>query len=287
MHQLREERSVGELFGQLTQDLSLLVRQEAQLAKTEVQEKISRASRDLVSLAAGGIVALIGGFALTAAVILLLVDPVGLEPWLAALLVGRAPRRGRIRHAPRRPARPQDTRSRSPPHGGEHQGRHSGGEGAAAMNEYERHLEGAPGNGNAEPQGRAPEIEREIEATRERMSQNIDELGERFSPDNLKRQAKDAITGQGPGHRQQRGRPGQGPGVPDAVVHSGEHLAGRGHGTRRGLADPAAQPERGVRRPDGAVRLHRPRAAARRLRRAGSPTARRPSASGLGPRHPA
>jgi drug/metabolite transporter (DMT)-like permease len=33
-------------------------------------------------------VALIGGFAITAAIILLLVDPVGLEPWLAALLVG-------------------------------------------------------------------------------------------------------------------------------------------------------------------------------------------------------
>jgi hypothetical protein len=88
MRELREERSIGELFGQLTQDFSLLVRQETQLAKTEIQEKISRASRDLVSLAAGGIVALIGGFALTAAVILLLVDPVGLEPWLAALLVG-------------------------------------------------------------------------------------------------------------------------------------------------------------------------------------------------------
>ena len=39
------------------------------------------------------------------------------------------------------------------------------------------------------------EIEREIEATRERMSQNIDELGDRLSPDNLKRQAKNAITG--------------------------------------------------------------------------------------------
>ena len=88
MHQLRQERSVGELFGQLTQDLSLLVRQETQLAKTEIQEKISRASRDLVSLATGGVVALVGGLALTAAVILLLVDPVGLEPWLAALLVG-------------------------------------------------------------------------------------------------------------------------------------------------------------------------------------------------------
>jgi len=48
------------------------------------------------------------------------------------------------------------------------------------MNEYER-----------TPQ----DIEREIEATRERMSRDIDELGDRLSPDNLKRQAKDAITG--------------------------------------------------------------------------------------------
>jgi hypothetical protein len=54
MHQLSQDRSVGELFGQLTHDLSLLVRQETQLAKTEIQEKISRASRDLVSLATGG-----------------------------------------------------------------------------------------------------------------------------------------------------------------------------------------------------------------------------------------
>ncbi|HEU4474495.1 MAG TPA: phage holin family protein, partial [Gemmatimonadales bacterium] len=84
MHQLSQERSVGELFGQLTQDLSLLVRQETQLAKVEIQEKISRASRDLASLAAGGVVALVGGFALVTAIILLLVDPIGLEPWLAA-----------------------------------------------------------------------------------------------------------------------------------------------------------------------------------------------------------
>jgi hypothetical protein len=88
MHQLSQDRSLGELFGQLTQDLSLLVRQETQLAKTEIQEKISRASRNLVSFAAGGVVVLLGVLALTAAVILLLVDPVGLEPWLAALLVG-------------------------------------------------------------------------------------------------------------------------------------------------------------------------------------------------------
>ena len=42
---------------------------------------------------------------------------------------------------------------------------------------------------------RSPEdIEHEIQRTRERMSTNIDELGERLSPDNLKQQAKDAIA---------------------------------------------------------------------------------------------
>lgn len=37
------------------------------------------------------------------------------------------------------------------------------------------------------------EIEREIEETRNRMSQNIDELGDRLKPDNLKHEAKTAI----------------------------------------------------------------------------------------------
>ncbi len=39
------------------------------------------------------------------------------------------------------------------------------------------------------------EIEREIERTRDRMSSNIDALGDKLSPDNLKQQAKDAIAG--------------------------------------------------------------------------------------------
>jgi hypothetical protein len=83
-----EERSLGELFGELTQDVGLLVRQEAQLAKTEMQQKLSRVTTDLVALGFGGVVALVGGLALTSALILLLIDPVGLKPWLAALLVG-------------------------------------------------------------------------------------------------------------------------------------------------------------------------------------------------------
>jgi len=42
---------------------------------------------------------------------------------------------------------------------------------------------------------RSPEqIEFEIQRTRERMSGNIDELGDRLSPDNLKQQAKQAIS---------------------------------------------------------------------------------------------
>ena len=85
-----ERRSVSELFGELTQDLALLVRQETQLARTEIETKIARLTQDLISLAAGGMVLLIGALALTAALVLLLVDPVGLAPWLAALLVGVA-----------------------------------------------------------------------------------------------------------------------------------------------------------------------------------------------------
>jgi len=34
-----EERSIAELFGELSQDVALLVRQEAELAKTEMQQK--------------------------------------------------------------------------------------------------------------------------------------------------------------------------------------------------------------------------------------------------------
>jgi ElaB/YqjD/DUF883 family membrane-anchored ribosome-binding protein len=58
------------------------------------------------------------------------------------------------------------------------------------MSEYQRHT------GEAGDRERSPEeIEREIELTRERMSRDIDALGEKLSPQNLKRQAKEAITG--------------------------------------------------------------------------------------------
>ena len=83
----REDRSIGELFSQLTHDLGVLVRQEAELAKTEMTTKVSRMGGHAASLATGGIVAFVGAQALVAAVILVLAE-IGVAAWLAALIVG-------------------------------------------------------------------------------------------------------------------------------------------------------------------------------------------------------
>ena len=83
----REERSIGELFSQLSHDLGVLVRQEAELAKTEMATKVSRFTGHAASLATGGIVAFVGMQALIAALILGLAE-IGIAPWLSALLVG-------------------------------------------------------------------------------------------------------------------------------------------------------------------------------------------------------
>jgi len=88
MPELRQERSIGELFGQLSQDMTLLVRQEVQLARSEVGEKISHLTTNLISVIAGGFVAYVGALALVAALILGLHDLAGISPWVSALIVG-------------------------------------------------------------------------------------------------------------------------------------------------------------------------------------------------------
>jgi hypothetical protein len=88
MPELRQERSIGELFGQLTQDMTLLVRQEIQLARSEVSEKLSRLATNLISVAAGGFVAYVGGLALVAALILALHDLANISLAISALIVG-------------------------------------------------------------------------------------------------------------------------------------------------------------------------------------------------------
>jgi len=88
MPELRQERSIGELFGQLSQYMTLLVRQEIQLARAEVSEKISRLTTNLVSVIAGGFVAYVGGLALVAALILGLHNWANISLWVSALIVG-------------------------------------------------------------------------------------------------------------------------------------------------------------------------------------------------------
>jgi hypothetical protein len=89
MPELRQqERSIGELFGQLSQDMTLLVRQEIQLARTEMSEKLSRFTTNLISVAAGGFVAYLGGLALVAALILALRDLANISLAVSALIVG-------------------------------------------------------------------------------------------------------------------------------------------------------------------------------------------------------
>ena len=82
----RDDRSLGELFAELAQETSTLVRQEVTLAKTEISQKASRAGRHVGVLAAGGAVAYAGLLAILAGVIILLNYVMPL--WLSALLVG-------------------------------------------------------------------------------------------------------------------------------------------------------------------------------------------------------
>ena len=65
-----EERSLGELLGAVTNDLSALVRDEISLAKAEIQQTISQAVKDVVFIVVGGFFAYTGLLALIAAAIL-------------------------------------------------------------------------------------------------------------------------------------------------------------------------------------------------------------------------
>ncbi|MCC6435415.1 MAG: phage holin family protein, partial [Acidimicrobiales bacterium] len=58
------DRSLGELFGTMTADLSRLTRQEIQLAKIELQEEGRRAARVGAMAAGAAAVALVGGIVL-------------------------------------------------------------------------------------------------------------------------------------------------------------------------------------------------------------------------------
>ena len=86
MSEARKDTSFKDLIGQLTHDVTALIRQEVQLAKTETSEKVDMLGSGIASLVVGAVIALAG-------VIVLLFSAVDalasvMDVWLAALIVG-------------------------------------------------------------------------------------------------------------------------------------------------------------------------------------------------------
>ena len=81
-----DERSLGELFAELSRDTGLLVRKEVELATTELTGKAKVASMHAATVAAGGALAHAGLLVLLAALVSLLVK-FGVEVWLSAGIV--------------------------------------------------------------------------------------------------------------------------------------------------------------------------------------------------------
>jgi uncharacterized membrane protein YqjE len=82
----REERSIGELFAELSQKTTTLVRQEIQLAKVEMSQKASRVGKNVGFLVIGGVVAYTGLLAVVAAGIIVLGEVIAY--WLSAAIIG-------------------------------------------------------------------------------------------------------------------------------------------------------------------------------------------------------
>jgi uncharacterized membrane protein YqjE len=82
-----DDRSLGDLLRELMEEVTTLIRQEANLAKTEMSQKAAKVGKHLGFLAAGGAIAYAGLLAIVAAVIIMLAQA-GMAWWAAALLVG-------------------------------------------------------------------------------------------------------------------------------------------------------------------------------------------------------
>jgi hypothetical protein len=86
MNQGIQRESFGELLGELANNSAALVRDEIQLAKQEMREKVTVLSSSAVTIAVGGLLGLVALFTLTAAAVAGLAHV--MDTALAALLVG-------------------------------------------------------------------------------------------------------------------------------------------------------------------------------------------------------
>jgi uncharacterized membrane protein YqjE len=79
----RLDRSIGELFSDLSQQTADLIKQEMRLARVELSEKLADAGKHAMMIGAAVAFGLAAVITIAAAVTLLLIE-VGVEPWLAA-----------------------------------------------------------------------------------------------------------------------------------------------------------------------------------------------------------
>jgi hypothetical protein len=82
------EKPIGEIAGDLTRDLSLLVRQEIALARAEITEKGKTAAPALGMIGGAGLLGLMAAGAGTACAVMVLA--IFLPAWLSALVVAAA-----------------------------------------------------------------------------------------------------------------------------------------------------------------------------------------------------
>ena len=82
----QEERSLGELFAELSRETAVLVRKEVELATTEMTAKAKVAATHAAIVAAGGALAHAALLVFLAALVIGLVH-FGVEPWLSAVIV--------------------------------------------------------------------------------------------------------------------------------------------------------------------------------------------------------
>ena len=87
MQPLRDDRSLGDLFAELSRDATTLIRKEFELAKAEMSANFSRLGRHAAYIAVGGALAYAGLLTIVAAVVVIL-QVLGLTWWASTLIVG-------------------------------------------------------------------------------------------------------------------------------------------------------------------------------------------------------
>lgn len=86
-----QNRSILSLISDLARETTTLVRDEVQLAKTEVSEKVDQVGDGITSLISGGIIVFAGVLVLLYAVVIVVADLISgwtTEPWVSPLIVG-------------------------------------------------------------------------------------------------------------------------------------------------------------------------------------------------------